>query len=227
LYIKIILVSIDSPVNGIPAKIGIGILGLIRNKSCRGKKARKLFDVCGNTDKIFIMAKTREQKKKILEELIKNLSEAKTVVFTTYQGLTMPDLKSFRSQLETLGKIKYQVVMNTLARIALQKTKIGGAKDYKFSGPIAFAFGFDDELAPIKGAYSFAKTNDKLKVIGAIFEKNIIDEKSVKEISLLPSKKDLLAKIVSILQGPTNGFVNVLQGNIRGLLYTLRAVSEK
>ncbi len=171
------------------------------------------------------MAKTRVQKEQAgvaLETAIKN---AKGVVFVNYQGLTIPQTDELRKTCRENDAV-FIASKKTLVRLAL--ANLGSTVDTKsFDGSVAVIAGMSDEVAAAKIAGDFAKKNDKLVFFGGLLEGALIDAKQAKALAALPSKQQLLGQLVGTLNAPVSGFVNVLAGNLRGLVTVLDAVKSQ
>jgi len=180
------------------------------------------------------MAITRAKKEEIVEELKDKLSKAKTVVFARYKGLTVADLTALRNELKD-AEGEGWVVKNTLTKIALKgmsSAKGGPASGWDVPGKIlkgqtALFFSYADELTAPKIVYQNAKNNENLKIKGGIFEDKFIEANEVEKLAQIPSREELLAKVVGSLNAPISGFVGALRGNLLNLLYTLKAIGEK
>lgn len=172
------------------------------------------------------MPKTRKQKKDILEKFSQGLEESKSSVFVNFSRIPVKEIDSLRQKCKESGA-KYAVAKKTLLKKALAEKGFSGAEDQDLSGEVATIFGFNDEVTPAKLVSEFIKTHENMKILGGILENNLIDAEKVKALSKLPSKEELLAKIVGSIAAPMSGLVNVLQGNIRGLVYTLSAIRDK
>ncbi|MFY9443440.1 MAG: 50S ribosomal protein L10, partial [Bacillota bacterium] len=112
---------------------------------------------------------------------------------------------------------------NTLTKLAADKAEIEGLDPY-LEGPLAIAFGYEDPVAPAKVIASFVKEYKKLEVKAGILDGRVIDAAAVKALADLPGKEQLLAMVLRAVQGPLYGLVNVLQGNLRNLVYAVDAV---
>ena len=89
-------------------------------------------------------------------------------------------------------------------------------------------FGYEDEVVPAKIVDEFKKTHEEqINFIGGVLENNFLSAEKIQELAKLPSKQELYAKIVGSLNAPISGFVNVLAGNMRNLVYVLKAIEEK
>lgn len=171
------------------------------------------------------MATSRQKKEEILRDLNDKLSRYKAAVFVDYSGINVKKLEDMRNELGKEGG-ELKVAKKTLLNIALKKSGIeAGVKD--LPGQVGVAFGFKDEVAPAKIIYKFKKDVENLKIIAGLLGKEFISADRVEILAKLPSYEDLLAKMVGSMQAPISGFVNVLAGNIRGLVQVLSAISQK
>jgi len=175
------------------------------------------------------MPKSREQKKEILRDLNEKVSKAKSVVFTKFSRLTVKENENLRKELRKENS-EYYVAKKTLINLAFKDSKIDGVDTRGFEGQIAAVFGYKDEVAPAKVVDKFKKSmEDKEKIIflGGILENNYIDAEKVKALAVLPSKEELYAKLVGTLNAPISGFVNAMAGNLKNLVYVLKAIEAK
>ena len=173
------------------------------------------------------MPKTREQKKAILEDLADKLSRAKSVVFTKFEKLNVAENEVLRRRLKAEGS-EYCVTKKSLLGLTFKESYPD--VDFKgLDGKVAAIFGFNDEVAPAKVVDNFKKglEEEKIFFLGGILENRFISKEEVESLAKLPSKQELYAKLVGSLNSPVSGFVNVLAGNLRGLVSVLKAVSEK
>jgi len=170
------------------------------------------------------MAQTKEQKQKKLNDLKKNIDEQKSMVFVAYDGLKASDMFDLRKRLKEEG-CRLVVGKKTLFNLALKDGKIDF--DSKgLQGQVGFIFGSEDEISPAKISHKFSKENENLKILGGFFENNIITKEMVLTLAQIPSREELLSKVVGSISSPVSGFVNVLQGNLRNLVYALSAIKK-
>lgn len=172
------------------------------------------------------MPKTKDQKREDLKNLEDKFTRTKAAVFVNFSGLNVKDTTSLRSSLRKEG-IDYGVAKKTLIKIAMDKTGYEGVDPKQFDGNVAAVFGYDDEVAPAKILKQFKSQHEALKILGGILEKKYIDSAKVMELANIPGKQELLAKLVGSINSPVSGFVNVLAGNLRGLVQVLKSMSEK
>ena len=172
------------------------------------------------------MPKTKEQKKQTLSELENNFSKSKSVVFVDFKGLNVKDTTALRNLLRK-EKIEYEVAKKTLLKLAVEKTGQEGIDPKTLEGNIAVAFGFEDEVMPAKLLNQFRAQHEALKILGGVLEKKFVDAAKVIELANIPGRQELLAKLVGSINSPLSGLVNVMAGNLRGLVQVLKAMSEK
>ena len=165
------------------------------------------------------MPKSRQQKQTILQKIGENLKASNSLLFVNYKGLKVKELLLLRKQLKELGA-KLQVAKKTLLKKALQEKGID--MDLKgMEGQVAAIFALQDPFSPIKSVAAFAKTAENLKILGGYIENQVRDATTMKEIASLPSKEELLGRLVGSIASPISGFLNVMQGNIKGLVRVL------
>ncbi len=168
---------------------------------------------------------SKKQKKELAESFVKNLTASKTTVVCDYKGMTVAEISELRKVLREVG-IKMQVLKKSIAQIALDDQKID-LDVRKMEGQLAFVYGGEDEVTAAKIVSKFAKDNEKLKMLAGVLENKAMTQEEMVALAKLPGKDELLAKVVGSLKAPVSGFVNVLGGNLRGLVYTLQAIREK
>ncbi len=167
------------------------------------------------------MALTKIQKQKIIEELQEDLKRQKSLVFVSISGLKVKDLSALRRKIREVGG-KIKVAKKTL--IKLVSEKMGFKIPENLTGEVALVYAFEDEILPIKGISQFAKEKENLKILSGIFEGNILEKDKIIEIAELPTREELLARLVGSISAPISGLVNVLQGNLRSLVFILSLI---
>ena len=173
------------------------------------------------------MPKTREQKKEILRDLAEKVKKAKSVIFAKFDGLGVKENEDLRNKLKEEGN-EYYVAKKTLLDLAFKDQGIKDLNIRDFEGKVAAIFGYEDEVAPARITGDFKKgTPDKISFLGGILENKFISAETVETLSNLPGRKELYAKMVGSMKAPVSGFINVLAGNLRGLVCVLKAVKEK
>ena len=141
----------------------------------------------------------REEKKQLLNDLHTLFSDADTVVVSHYKGLTVAEVSELRNNVRKAGA-GFRVTKNRIARLALKDTKFEGIADL-FTGPTAIAFA-SDPVAACKACVEFAKTNEKLVILGGAMGAKVLSVEEVKYMASIPSLDELRAKIIGLLQAP-------------------------
>ncbi|MFA4936693.1 MAG: 50S ribosomal protein L10 [Patescibacteria group bacterium] len=172
------------------------------------------------------MAKTRQKKESLVAEVAVMLKDVKGAVFADFTGLTVKEMKELRKGLREQG-IAYEVLKKTLLTKSIKEAKLENISVDKFVGSVSLAASSEDEVAPAKILVNFAKTHEKLKVLGGIMNRNFIELEQVLTLAKLPSKQELLGQLVGTIAAPVTGLVRVLSGNIRGLVQVLSTLYKK
>ena len=167
----------------------------------------------------------RPEKASKVAELKDLLTASKGVVLVNYCGLTVAEDTELRAKMREAG-VKYMVAKNTFIRIAAKEAGIEGL-DSVLEHNTALAFSAEDPVAPAKILNDFSKDHEALELKAGVLDGKVIAVEEVKALVELPSREELLAKLVGSMQAPISGLVNVLQGTIRNFVYTLEAVRQK
>lgn len=171
------------------------------------------------------MPKTRQQKEATLKNLAGELKDAKSVLFIGYHGLNVPSLEKLRRQLRETGT-KLEIIKKTILQKALVEANLAVVDAKELGAGLAVLVNKSDEVAPAKALALFKKENEVLAVYGGIMENKFIDSVQVASLAKLLGREELQAKIVGSLNAPLAGLVNVLVGNLRGLVNVLQARSQ-
>ncbi len=174
------------------------------------------------------MALSKEKKEVIVDDLVKHLSSSKITVMAYYTGMTVKEAQELRIKAEENGT-SLVIVKNRLVKVAI--SKVEALKDVDTSileGQLMYAFNEGDEVAPAQTLANFAKNHPAIDLKGAFDSAGeMMDEAQVKQLASLPSKEQLRGQLVGTIAAPLSGFVNVLSGNIRGLVNVLSARKEE
>ncbi len=154
------------------------------------------------------MARTKEQKKEIIEKLEKFMSSAKSLVFVNIHGLPVSDATTMRRSLKSEG-VGMFVAKKTLMARALDVQKYEGALG-ALPGEIALAYGVD-LVAPARTVYGFQnKLKDKVSIMGGVFEGKYMSKEEMTAIAAIPPLKTLQGMFVNLINSPIQGFVMAL-----------------
>lgn len=172
------------------------------------------------------MAKTRAQKEQDLSELTARLQGAKSIVLSEYRGTTVKDIDKFRRVLSSEG-IQSKVYKIPLIKKAFEANGIEASEIMDYKVPVIVSVSQDDEVAPARIVKTFSKDVKTIGIISGVLDGAFASKEQMVALADLPSKDELRAKLVGTINAPVSGFVNVLAGNIRGLINVLNAVAQK
>jgi len=171
------------------------------------------------------MLVNREQKSAEVINLKERIENCETIVVAQYSGLTVAEMTELRSKLREAGADGFKVTKNTLMKIALEGSRFEDISEF-FKGPVGIATS-TDPVAAAKAVHEFAKTNDKLVIIGGAMGEKTLDKASVEALAKMPSLDELRGKIVGILQTPAQNVARVLQAPAQDMVGVTKAYSEK
>lgn len=168
---------------------------------------------------------TKQQKQKTIELLSERISRHKVLIFTDITGLKTKELFLLRKKLKEEGN-EIKVSKKTLLRIALERHGIKVDLE-KLTGQLGIVFGYKDEVLPAKTVWEFSKENKNIKILGGIIENKLLEADKMIEFAQLPSKEELLGKLVGSISSPLVNLLNVLEANIKGLILIFSQIKPK
>ncbi|WP_371170945.1 50S ribosomal protein L10 [Aliiroseovarius sp. 2305UL8-7] len=163
----------------------------------------------------------RAQKEKVVEELGQIFESSGVVVVAHYAGLTVAEMQDLRSQMREAGG-SVRVAKNKLAKIALEDKPAASIADL-LTGMTVLAYS-EDPVAAAKVMDGYAKTNDKLVILGGAMGENALDTAGVKAVAAMPSRDELIASIVGCIGAPASniaGAIGAPASNIASILSTI------
>src|SRR2546423_8592445 len=169
--------------------------------------------------------KTREQKSEEVSALVGKIGSASNAFLIDFKGITVPQVTELRKQVRETNS-GYVVVKNTLALIALKDSPIIGMKE-QFTGPTAIAFNATDAVVLAKALTKFAKDVPAVNFKGALLNGQVVPASEIQNIANLPSREELVAKVLYLMQSPIRGLVTVLQANIRNFAVVLDQIAKQ
>ncbi len=173
------------------------------------------------------MALKKDKKHVVVDEVGDLLTASKMTIVAAYQGTTVKAMQELRKQASS-NATTVRVVKNRLVIKAIQHSEtLKNVDTAALKGQLLYAFNSEDEVAPAQILASFAKKQPTIEFVGAITGEGIfIDANDVKALAALPSKEQLRGMLVGTIAAPLSGFVNVMAGNVRGILNVLNARAE-
>lgn len=172
----------------------------------------------------------RTQKAEILETLRDRFNRSTAVVFSDFQGIKFDRLQEINRELKKRGCI-FQVAKNTLTYLAVEGTPNESLRQY-LKGQTAMAFAFGDPSAMAKVITQYARkdelsTEPGLRLKAATVEGALVDAAVIFQLAALPSRKELLAKMVGSMAAPLQNFINVLHAPLRDFVWVLKGIEQK
>ena len=164
-------------------------------------------------------------KKQVVEEIKEKIQNSKSVVFVDYKGLTVAEVSDLRNKFRAAG-VEYKVYKNTLLRKAFNELGVD-AFDNDLNGPTATAFSPDETAAAKIFAEAVKAMPEKIIPKSAYVDNAYIDAKGIKALADMPSKEELIAKMLGSMQAPIANFAGVLSAMLRGVVIALNAIAEK
>lgn len=168
---------------------------------------------------------TLKGKETVVADIQEKIAASQSVVLYDYRGLTVLEVTQLRDKMRQAG-VEYRVLKNTMVQRAAENLKIEGLEEY-LHGPTAVAFGLNDPVAPAKILSDFIKAAKKTEIKGGILAGKVVSEAGVKNLAELPSKEELLSKMLGSLNAPIQGLVMVLSGVMRNFVCALNAIKEQ
>lgn len=157
----------------------------------------------------------RAAKAAMIDKLREQIGNSTIAIATDYRGLTVEEITTLRRSLQENGA-EYTVVKNTLAKLAIKDTAYEPMTEL-LKGPIALVLGAEDQVAPAKALSTFAKKSKKLSIVGGVLDGKVLDEDQVKQLAELPSKEELIAKIMFCVNSPATGIASCVNAVLRNL----------
>lgn len=171
------------------------------------------------------MAKTRKQKEQVIDALAEKIKSAKSVIIANQEGLTVAASEELRNNCKA-ENVEFIAAKKTLIGLALAKAGLGEVDAKAMQGSLAVAISNEDEVTPARILKDFGKKFEQVDFRAGVVEGQLVTVETVRKLASLPSKQELLAKVVGSLKAPISGFTNVLAGNLRGLINVLNAIKE-
>ena len=167
----------------------------------------------------------RTEKTDAIAQMTEALGSAPHAFLIDFQGISVPDVTELRRQVRATGS-EYVVVKNTLALRAIKDAPIGALSEH-FTGMTAVAWSKTDIVQLAKVLHQFGKTNPKIKVKAALVEGRPVPAAALESLASLPTRPELVARLLGLMQSPVRRLVTVLSSPQRKLAMTISAVAEK
>jgi len=167
----------------------------------------------------------RDEKAAAISELESGIGQATNAFLMEFKGITVPQVTELRKQVRDTNS-QYVVVKNTLALIAVKDSPLK-ALEKQFSGPTAIAYNATDAVVLAKALTKFAKDVPAVHFKGAMLNGQIVPASEIQNIANLPSREELISKLLFLMQSPIRGLVTVLAANIRNLAVVIDQIAKQ
>ena len=168
---------------------------------------------------------TKAFKQDKVSQMKEKVDKAQVAIVTEYKGYSVEEITNLRRALQKEGG-DYMVTKNTLAKIAVKGTDFEVLND-TFKGPIALAFGYEDQVSPAKVVAKFIKESKKGVILGAALDGNLLSAKEAEALSKLPSKEELIAKMLGSINSPASGIALSVNAVMASLTRAVAAVRDQ
>ena len=168
---------------------------------------------------------TKAFKSDKIAQIKEKVEKAQVAIVTEYQGMSVEDITNLRRALQKEDG-DYMVTKNTLAKIAIKGTEYELLTDL-LTGPIAIAFGYDDQVMPAKALAKFIKETEKGKIVGAVLDGKLLSADEAKALASLPSRQEIYAKMLGCINSPASGIANSINAVMSQLTRTMAAVRDQ
>ena len=168
---------------------------------------------------------TKAFKSEKIDAIKAKIEKAQVALVTEYKGLSVEEITTLRRELQKQGG-DYMVTKNTLTKVAVKGTDYEPLNDL-MKGPIAIAFGFEDQVSPAKIVSKFIKDTKKGEILGAVMEGNLLSAAEAKALANLPSKEELYAKMLGSINSPATGITLGINGVMAALTRAVAAVRDQ
>jgi large subunit ribosomal protein L10 len=166
----------------------------------------------------------KEQKKSEVAILKDKLARINNLIVTDHTGINVADISVLRRKLKESGS-EFRVAKNTLLKLAVEDTQLANLRRH-FEGPTSVVFGYDDPARPAKIIYDSIKNTEKPAFKSYFYGGEEYGYDFLKKIAELPSRDEVIAGLISTVEGPVTHFIGLLEGATRELIGTLDALAE-
>lgn len=172
------------------------------------------------------MALTKDQKTAQVQELTTMLTKAQSVMFSHYIGLTVAEVSDLRKQLRQNGA-EMKVMKKTLMKLAFKEAGYPDITPKEMDGAVACIFSFHDPLSGAQTAFKFSKKNNKVTLVGGVYDGKLLSTKESMELAQMPGREQLLGMFVGMLRSPLVKFAGICNAPLSGFARALDQMADK
>ena len=168
---------------------------------------------------------TKAFKAEKISQMKEKIEKAKVAIVTDYKGLSVEEITKLRRSIQKEDG-DYMVTKNTLAKLAVKGTEYEVLTDV-LTGPVAIAFGYEDQVAPAKALAKFMKEAKKGEFLAAAMDGKLLSASEAKALANLPSKQEIYAKMLGCINSPATGIVGSVNAVMASLTRAVAAVRDQ
>lgn len=168
---------------------------------------------------------TKAFKAEKISQMKEKIEKAKVAIVTDYKGLSVEEITKLRRSIQKEDG-DYMVTKNTLAKLAVKGTEYEVLTDV-LTGPVAIAFGYEDQVAPAKALAKFMKEAKKGEFLAAAMDGKLLSASEAKALANLPSKQEIYAKMLGCINSPASGIANSINAVMSSLTRAVAAVRDQ
>lgn len=166
-----------------------------------------------------------ETKEQLVAEIKERFNASEAIIMVDYRGLSVKQMQALRGKMRETGS-ELKIYKNSLTEIAIRELALPNMDEY-LAGPTAFVFIAEDAAPPAKALSAFAREHKALELKGGLVQNQVVNAEGVKAIATLPSREELIAKLLGTMQNPIVGFARVLNGPVEAFARTVQAVADQ
>jgi len=165
------------------------------------------------------------QKESIVDEIKERLTRAGGIIMADYRGLSVKEMQELRTRVRDSGA-ELKIYKNRLTMIALRELAMPDLDEY-LTGPTALVFVTEDPVAPAKALQDYAKAHQALEIKGGLVQSQVVGSAAMKSIASLPSREELVAKVMGMMLSPIRGFKGMANAPASAFARTVQAVADQ
>jgi large subunit ribosomal protein L10 len=165
------------------------------------------------------------EKTELVAEIKERFNCSEAVIMIDYRGLTVKEMQELRSKIRASGA-EAKIYKNTLTEIAIRELGLVSMDEF-LAGPTAFVFASGDPVGPAKVLQAFAKEHKALEIKGGFVQNQLVDAAGMKAIASLPSREELIAKLMGMMTSPVRGFMAMANAPAGAFVRVVKAVADQ
>lgn len=172
------------------------------------------------------MALSKDQKQAQVEDLTRKMSDASSIIYANYIGLSVSEISELRNNLRE-ADAEMKVAKKTLMNLAAASAKMPTMEGTPLEGPVSIIFSYGDPLSGAQTAFKFSKDHDQVAIIGGVYDGKVLSKAEAIELAKMPSRPELLSIFVGMIQSPLVSFASMSSSPLVGFARALNEMADK